>query len=106
MEEKLVDEKDARAESIVEVSHIFDERTQEIDFNFQKRLIDLGGLIDRKKTDKDICKIVSSNIEKIYQEQQKITQEIFKNQIEQGKEIARMTASLLALSQQLEKLNK
>lgn len=106
MEEKIEEEKDSRVESIGEILNTIDERAHETDFNFQKKLIDLGILIDRKKTDKDICKIVSNNIEKIYEEQQKMTQEIYKNQIEQGKEISRMSASLLALGQQLEKLNK
>lgn len=106
MEEKIIEEKDARANSIGDILNTIDERIHDSDFDFQKKLVDLADLMDRKKTDKDICKIVSNNVERIYQEQQKMTQEIFKNQIEQGKEISRMSASLLALSQQMEKLNK
>lgn len=106
MDERIVGEKDTRVESIGEALNHLDERMQDSDFNFEKKLIDLGGMMDRKKTDKDICKLVNRNIEKIYQEQQKMTQEIYKNQIEQGKELARMAANLLALGQQLENLNK
>jgi len=104
MEEKITEEKDSRVESIGEAVSELDERMADNEFNFQKKMVDLAGLMDRKKTDKDICKVVSGNVERIYRDQQKMTTEIYKNQIEQGKEIARMTASLVGLSQQLEKM--